>query len=53
MAWFVGSLTYEQLSRLSVASWPYGMRLLFLATEIMQQSRAPVTASPKRTSSDS
>jgi hypothetical protein len=39
MSWFVGSLTYEQLSRLAVASWPYAMRLLFVATEIMQQSQ--------------
>lgn len=40
MGWFIGTLTYEQLSRLAVMSWPYGMRLLFLATEIMQQPQA-------------
>lgn len=37
MGWFVGCLSYEQLSRLAVMSWPFGMRVLFLAAEIMQQ----------------
>lgn len=49
MGWFVGTLTYQQLSRLAVASWPYGIRLLFLATEIMQQSRATSSTSPTST----
>jgi hypothetical protein len=53
IGWFVGSLTYEQLSRLAVACWPYSMRAMFLAREIMQQSRAHATVPtpPKRTSS--
>jgi hypothetical protein len=52
MGWFIGSLNYEQLSRLAVMSWPYGMRVLFLGTEIMQQSRSQTTLeSPKRKSS--
>lgn len=37
MGWFVGCLTYAQLSRLAVLSWPYPMRVLFLGNEIMQQ----------------
>lgn len=37
MGWFIGALSYEQLSRLAVMSWPYGMRVLFLGNEIMQQ----------------
>lgn len=37
MGWLVGCLTYEQLSRLAVLSWPYPMRVLFLGNEIMQQ----------------
>lgn len=36
MGWFIGSLTYEQLTRLAVASWPYSVRLLFVANEIKQ-----------------
>jgi hypothetical protein len=53
MGWFVGSLNYEQLSRLAVMSWPYGMRLLFLATEIMQQSRTHSLDPPQHKSSGS
>jgi hypothetical protein len=37
MGWFVGSLTYPQLSRMAVVSWPCGVRLIFFAAEIMQQ----------------
>lgn len=37
MGWFVGCLTYGQLSKLAVMSWPYPMRVLFLGNEIMQQ----------------
>lgn len=37
MGWFIGTLTYGQLSRLAVMSFPYAPRVLFLATEIMQQ----------------
>jgi hypothetical protein len=37
MGWFIGTLTYEQLSRLAVMSYPFPPRVLFLATEIMQQ----------------
>jgi hypothetical protein len=33
----MGSLTYEQLSRIAVLSWPYGMRSLFAGEEIMRQ----------------
>lgn len=39
MGWFLGALTYRQLSRLAVMSYPYAMRVLFLATEIMQQRK--------------
>jgi hypothetical protein len=37
MSWFCGSLSYEQLSKMAVLSWPYAPRALFIATEIMQQ----------------
>lgn len=37
MGWLVGCLTYEQLSKLAVNTWPYPMRVLFLGTEVMQQ----------------
>ena len=37
MGWFIGTLTYEQLSKFAVMSYPYAPRVLFLATEIMQQ----------------
>jgi len=37
LGWFLGTLSYEQLSRVSVMCWPYAMRPLFFATEIMQQ----------------
>jgi hypothetical protein len=46
MGWFVGNLTGEQLSRMAVVSWPYGVRLLFIAGEILQQTQAPGSASP-------
>lgn len=36
MGWFIGCLSYTQLSKLAVMCWPYGMRVLFLATEIMR-----------------
>jgi len=37
LGWFVGTLSYEQLSHAAVMCWPYAMRPLFWATEIMQQ----------------
>jgi hypothetical protein len=36
MGWFVGLLTYEQLSRLAIQTYPYPMRVLFLGTEVMK-----------------
>jgi hypothetical protein len=39
MGWFIGALTYRQLSCLAVMSYPYAMRVLFLATEVMQQRK--------------
>jgi hypothetical protein len=36
MGWFVGVLTYGQLSRLAVQTYPYPMRVLFLGTEVMK-----------------
>jgi hypothetical protein len=39
MGWFIGALTHRQLSRLAVMSYPYAMRVVFLATEIMQQRK--------------
>jgi hypothetical protein len=48
MGWFCGTLTCEQLSRLAVACWPYGMRLLFFANEIMQQCGPACSTQPKR-----
>ncbi len=39
MSWFIGSISYEQLSKLAVMSWPYAPRTLFIATEISQQWR--------------
>jgi hypothetical protein len=39
MGFFAGCLTYQQLSKLAVLSWPFAMRMLFLGTEIMQQWR--------------
>jgi hypothetical protein len=44
LTFFAGCLTYEQLSRASVMCYPYTMRLLFLATEIMQQRDARLAA---------
>jgi hypothetical protein len=46
-AWFIGCFTYKQLSRVAVLSYPYVLRPMLLAAEIMQQwdaSKAP----PKR-----
>lgn len=37
MSWFIGSMSFEQLSRLTVLSWPFAPRTLFIATEVMQQ----------------
>ena len=37
MGWFIGTLTYKQLAWLAVMSYPYAMRPLFLATQVMQQ----------------
>lgn len=37
MSWFIGCLSFEQFSKLAVLSWPYAMRTLFVATEVMQQ----------------
>jgi hypothetical protein len=37
MGWFIGSLTFEQLSKVAVLSWPYPARCVFVATEVMQQ----------------
>jgi hypothetical protein len=36
MGWFIGSLTFEQLSKVAVLSWPYAPRNVFVATEVMQ-----------------
>lgn len=37
VGWFVGTLSYEQVAKLALKSWPYATRPLFVATEIMQQ----------------
>lgn len=37
MGWFVGTLSYTQMARFAVMSFPYAMRPLFLATQIMQR----------------
>lgn len=36
MGWFIGCLTFEQLSQIAILSWPYAPRCLFVATEVMQ-----------------
>jgi len=37
MGWFLGSLTYKQMACLAVKSYPYAMRPLFVATQVMQR----------------
>lgn len=37
MGWFLGTLSYTQMARFAATSFPYAMRPLFLATQIMQR----------------
>jgi hypothetical protein len=46
--WFIGFLTYEQLSRAAVLCYPHLLRPLLLAVEIMQQWDARMAASKIR-----